>query len=892
MGGSREDAGRRRARRPFATRVLATVLVAPAWGLLLDSSAHASTPAQPPSGVVYVTNLTTNTVTAINVINHHLTVIRGGTQKFSGPLGIAIAPSGAFAYVTNSLANTVTPLNLTTNPARLEAPIPVGNGPSAIAISTNGHTAYVTNFNSNTVTPIDLTKNPARPGMAIRVGAGPWSLAISPGGNTVCVSDSEDSTVSVINVATGKVTTIQVGSRPSAIAVAPSGEAAYVATTYGVTRINLAGGTATLGSSLTVAGGPVGVAISPDGKTAYTANNDNTVTRINLTTSPATLGVSVPVATLSQPDGIAISPDGKTAYAANASNTVTPINLTTTPIHPEAPFAVGSSTFGIAIAPDQAPTARLTVIPAPAGKATVFDASKSTSPDGKILHYTWHFGDGTTAMTTSPTTTHVYARGGAYQASVVVTSRFGTSTARTFTGQTMSNNGSNLARATQTFKVPAAMETTPSHGPPGTAISLRDGSFTDSCSPAYVFFDNELIAQSSATNHVLFIKQLLIPGNATLGWHHLELSCSTRHSWLVSTRFHVVNTTNHLSEFSVAMPTFKELKGHLVAAGGIGLGMLLLSSLLSAGFPSEWLDSTYEANRERMFGRLKRRFPRFFVDHVGEYSIWHRFLGGFTKLTAFVFAAGAINSVLDPGFGFNRTTLWLFFGQALGVGGVTMASQLPIMFEGLGQKRTVHLRILAGGLIIAIVCVAVSRLVGLSPGYCYGLIAVYWLHPHVDEKEWGRFHALSSVTMMLVSTGAFFLTPWALTHASMPNPSPVWLILVPALDVLFIGGFASVAFGMFPLPFLPGRHIKNWSRVAWLGITVVSLVAFVAVLLCKGSGSANELKHVALVPLIVAFAVFAIFSFGVMIYFHRHPSEKAEAEAGSALTAEIDDELR
>jgi hypothetical protein len=102
------------------------------------------------------------------------------------------------------------------------------------------------------------------------------------------------------------------------------------------------------------------------------------------------------------------------------------------------------------------------------------------------------------------------------------------------------------------------------------------------------------------------------------------------------------------------------------------------------------------------------------------------------------------------------------------------------------------------------------------------------------------------------------------------------LIIVPALNVTFLGGFASLAFGMFPLPFLPGRHVRHWNRTAWYLITGVGLIGFVAVLLSPGSGTPAELRHVALIPLFAAFAVFAGLSLVFMGYFHLRPNESTE----------------
>jgi YVTN family beta-propeller protein len=854
-------------------------VLSPALAFFLSSSPASAAPQGFASGTVYVTNLNLNSVTAIQASNSHATVLHATDPQLNGPLGIAIAPDGSTAYVTNSGGNTVRPINLNTNPPSFEAAIKVGSGPAAIAITPNGDTAYVTNFNSNTVSPINLQSK--RAGAPIAVGSGPWSIAVSPSGGFVCVSNSEATSVSVINTATRGVTTIPVTSAPQAIAIAPDGATAYVANGSVISVINLASTPPSLKGSISVPGGPLGIAVTPDGTMAYTANNNNTVTPINLTTSPASAGAPLSVGSLSQPDGIAIAPDGKTAYVANATNTVTPIDLASSPARPEAAVQVGAPSFGIAIAPGQAPTAHLSVIPAAAGKSSTFDASSSTLTGGTITSYHWNFGDGTSATTKTPQTTHIYAKSGTYSASVTETGSDGTSTARTFTGQTVSNNGGATATADAALRVSSALQTTPANGPPGIAITLRDTTFTSTCRPVYVFFDGKLIDQVAKTGATFDLRHLVIPGDATVGRHRLQLSCTTSHPYLLSAPFDVTVTKNHLSEFSVAMPSPTQLKGNLVSSGGISLGVLLVSRLIGAGFPSEWLDTTYAENRERIQARARKRFPKMFINREVEKTFARRLTIGTALFLGFILFAGLINSFLDKGFGLNRTTLWLFLGQCLGVAVVTLTSQLPIIFGGLREKRKVHMHVLVGGMIIAIVCVSASRALGLSPGYCYGLIAVFVLRPHTDNKDWGRLHAIASVCVLVVSTAAFFLTVPVFHAATAHSPSPFWLILDPALNVIFLGGFASLAFGMFPLPFLPGRHVRQWNKWAWMVITTIGLIGFVAVLLSPGSGSQNELHHIAIVPLIVAFAAFAIGSLAFMLYFHLRPNSP---EAPSHMT--------
>jgi len=63
---------------------------------------------------------------------------------------------------------------------------------------------------------------------------------------------------------------------------------------------------------------------------------------------------------------------------------------------------------------------KLTVAPAIALKATMFDASQTVDPDGDDLQFWWTFGDGTPARTTYAisTTRHTYEKAGTYTVNV------------------------------------------------------------------------------------------------------------------------------------------------------------------------------------------------------------------------------------------------------------------------------------------------------------------------------------------------------------------------------------------------------------------------------------------------------------------------------------------
>ncbi len=128
---------------------------------------------------------------------------------------------------------------------------------------------------------------------------------------------------------------------------------------------------------------------------------------------------------------------GKTFFGCNDFENVTFENITVAGKQILSPEQMGMSLYGVAATQPEklrfldangenhCPTAVITT-DATAGAAPLkvrFDASKSSSPDGKIASYTWDFGDGTAGH--GATVSHTYKKNGQYEVILSVVSDSG-----------------------------------------------------------------------------------------------------------------------------------------------------------------------------------------------------------------------------------------------------------------------------------------------------------------------------------------------------------------------------------------------------------------------------------------------------------------------------------
>ncbi len=120
------------------------------------------------------------------------------------------------------------------------------------------------------------------------------------------------------------------------------------------------------------------------------------------------------------------------------------------------------------------------------GGATAFDASASSDPDSgvTITSYAWNFGDGITATTSSPTTTHTFVQPGTYTVTLTVTNSVGltSTTSNTVTIHPLPSSVFTPTPTTPLVNQSVAFDGSGSVAANGSIVSYR-WSFGDGSSP-------------------------------------------------------------------------------------------------------------------------------------------------------------------------------------------------------------------------------------------------------------------------------------------------------------------------------------------------------------------------------------------------------------------------
>jgi hypothetical protein len=288
--------------------------------------------------------------------------------------------------------------------------------------------------------------------------------------------------------------------------------------------------------------------------------------------------------------------------------------------------------------------------------------------------------------------------------------------------------------------------------------------------------------------------------------------------------------------------------------------------LFLVGFPAELFNKTLEENRHRLPTWFRRDLP----PNTPALPWWH--------LVGFALVSALMLSLVEKEAGFNAQTAVLVVAMLIAVV-VTFAFYAgpAELFARDPEHSPASLRTLWVGFIVAAVCVAVSRIVVLEPGYAYGLLAYFAVDALAAERRarrQGPAVLFGAVILLMVGVICWLLWPFVDTAAAQQGAGVGVLVLDSALAATFVLALQGVVFGLVPIEYMDGRKLRNWNGPAWLITWSVATFLFVHVLFTKYTNDDGGRDAVAantgrLLGALTPFLLFGALSFGLWLYLRR-----------------------
>jgi len=183
--------------------------------------------------------------------------------------------------------------------------------------------------------------------------------------------------------------------------------------------------------------------------------------------------------------------------------------------------------------------------------------------------------------------------------------------------------------------------------------------------------------------------------------------------------------------------------------------LIALALVLLVTFPSHLFNRTYEENHDAIRAWWERRLPQLKGLRLGTAIVPAPGRASLSYVIV-VLCGGVLAALLDPSFGPNLRTLALFLGVVLAlIAGSTLGATADGLYRAARHKAGIwHLHALPSGLVVAALCVLVSRLTSFQPGYLYGLIGGVTFARSLSLREEGHVVAVTSVLTLAVSVAA------------------------------------------------------------------------------------------------------------------------------------------
>ncbi len=332
---------------------------------------------------------------------------------------------------------------------------------------------------------------------------------------------------------------------------------------------------------------------------------------------------------------------------------------------------------------------------------------------------------------------------------------------------------------------------------------------------------------------------------------------------------------------SVPLPTQVSTDPEVIGTNAF----LALVFALAFGSLSTVFNSTLKENHAVIAGWFapitrpsRRAWERLFAEHAEEEK-----RGALTRIAAkiplrrvwqplaIVTLSAVVYGFLDPAFGFSMDGLGLLISLAVAVGVTTYTYEgLQSLISSRRLGAPARVRMFPAAIVIAVVCVVISRVMSFHPGYVFGIVGglAFSSATEPDSKRFGRTVLLSAAVLLLVSLGAWFAAIPA--AAAAENTGGFLAVTVQAsLIAVFVMGLEALLFGLLPLGFMDGEKVMRFSKVAWLAAFSVVAFAFWHILLNPSSTYLDSLGQKNVVMMLVLLVVYGLITLVMYLYSDR-----------------------
>ncbi len=262
----------------------------------------------PATGLVYVSNYDSNTV---SVISESSDSVVATIPVGLSPNGVAFDPVTNEVWVANESSFTLSVISTTSNTVINTVSVGAGNEPYGVAIDTSDGYVYNTDWNTSEVSVTDDRTAPPTGVAAISVGIDPYGLAVNSSTNNVYVAESQAGRVAIIN-GTTVTGSLSAGTKTDGVAVDPSTNSLFVSNYTAGTIDKFDTATNTLVSSIDPGSEPAGLAVDPGNQTVWAAAEG-----ARLIQAPESFGTYSEIGAGTNPLGVAVDTSTHLAFVTD-----------------------------------------------------------------------------------------------------------------------------------------------------------------------------------------------------------------------------------------------------------------------------------------------------------------------------------------------------------------------------------------------------------------------------------------------------------------------------------------------------------------------------------------------------------------------------------------------